>query len=39
MNKYNQLSDQELDQLFRDAYQAEAVEPFFVPEYWRCICF
>lgn len=34
--KYSQenISDNDLDQLFRDAYAAEGVEPLFVPEFW-----
>lgn len=34
--KYSEknISDQELDQLFRDAHAAESVEKLFVPAYW-----
>ncbi|WP_343606482.1 hypothetical protein [Fluviicola sp.] len=28
------ISDEELDQLFRDAHAAEGQEPLFVPEFW-----
>lgn len=35
MNRsHKKLTDQELDQLFRDAYEAESVEPLYVADYW-----
>jgi hypothetical protein len=33
-NAKRHMSDDELDQLFRDAHAAEGTEPLFVPEFW-----
>ena len=33
-NSNRHISDDELDQLFRDAHAAEGQEPLFVPEFW-----
>ena len=33
-SKYKHLSDDALDQLYQDAHEQEALEPFFSDEYW-----